>query len=145
MPVNIDGGLTAPHSNSFVIVLVKMASIAALRAVGGRAATRAAAGPALWRLSRPLHVTASAFSSKNPGPVETKLRAEIAAAKPGPEMDVSVVAAAAPGAKVYSAKIKRLADEIVNLTMLESMDLSDAMRERLGFSKRSVRRASVEG
>lgn len=83
-------------------------------------------------------MTACALSAKNPGPVETKLRAEIASAKPGPDMDLSVVATAAPGAKVYSAKIKRLAEEIVNLTMLESMDLSDAMRERLGFSKRYV-------
>jgi ribosomal protein L7/L12 len=88
--------------------------------------------------SRSLHMSAAyTMGAANPGPVEKNLRAEAAASKPPANMDLNVLNpnATAAGGKVYSAKIKRLADEIANLTMLESMDLTDALRDKLGLSK----------
>jgi hypothetical protein len=96
------------------------------------------ATPSVCAFSRSLHISASASSKENPGPVETKLRQEAAAVKLPADLDVSTLAPHPPGAKVYSAKIKRLAEEIANLTMLESMDLSDALREKLRLAKTCV-------
>jgi hypothetical protein len=107
------------------------------------ATTAAAAGAALRRTSatgcaaRHIHSCAAALSAKNPGPVEQKLREEVAGFK-APAVDLSVLKASADGKKQYSAKIKRLADEIVGLTLLESMDLTDVLKATLNYNDRQV-------
>jgi hypothetical protein len=91
---------------------------------------------ALRKSWRSLHASALVRSAEHPGPVESKLRKTLAAFKIPDEIDVSVVKPGPDGKKQYSAKIKRLADEISNLTLLESIDLTAVLKETLNISQR---------
>ncbi|RYG42183.1 hypothetical protein EON68_02155 [archaeon] len=89
--------------------------------------------PCLPRGGRTIHACAAALSAKNPGPVEQAFREEFGKFSPPSAIDASVVRPAPAGAKAYSAKISRLAEELSGLTLLETMDLTDLMKEKLGM------------
>lgn len=89
-----------------------------------------------------MHVCAVALSAKAPGTVEQKLREEVSAFTPPAGIDTKVLKPGPDGKKQYSAKIVRLADELVGLTLLEAMDLTDMMKQKLGYTDRCVSSAS---
>lgn len=112
----------------------RSAAVAVSRLTAAGSVTASAAAPACLR--RGLQACAAVASAKAPGPVEQKLREEVAAFKPPAGLDVSTLAAGPDGKRQYSAKIKKLADELVGLTLLEAMDLTEVMKAKLHYSDR---------
>jgi hypothetical protein len=70
------------------------------------------------------------------GPAEAAVKSVASEFKPPGGIDPSVVRPAPAGKKQYPTKVRRLADEMVNLTMLEAIDLTDLLKEHLGMTTR---------
>lgn len=112
---------------------------------------------------RVIHTSGAVYSALKPGPVETKLRKQLAEFKLPAELDLSVIKPGPDGKRQYrcnvyvcdtrlcsgvdgptshhqmcSAKIKRIAAEITSLTLLETVDLTAVLKDTLKMTDKCV-------
>lgn len=84
------------------------------------------------------HTSAWRASASAPGPVEKDLQQNVGNWKAPADIDPTVVRPTPDGKKHYSAKVKKIADEVSGLSLLELMDFTDLMQEKLGISDHEV-------